>query len=89
MHPRIEDVPNATVEGLGFAGALVLSAIVGGTLIGSALAQDGETDADTANCDTFMDTFMAAELGVSRDEVVDAGKAAANAASMPPSPPAT
>ena len=68
------------LKALGFAGALILSAIVGGTLIGSALAQDGETDADTATyCDTFMDAF-AAELGVSRDEVVAAGKAAANAA---------
>ena len=65
---------------LGFAGALVLSALVGGTLIGSTLAQDGETDAGTgAYCDTFMDAF-ASELGSTRDEIVVAGKAAAVAA---------
>lgn len=65
---------------LAFAGALVLSAVVGGTLIGSALAQDGGTGTDTAAyCDTFMDAF-ASELGATRDEVVAAGKAAANAA---------
>ena len=68
---------------LGMAGALILSALVGGTLIGSALAQDTETDAtDTASgtyCQTFMDAF-ASELGVSRDEITAAGKAAANAA---------
>ena len=65
---------------LGFAGALILSALVGGTLIGSTLAQDGETDAATgAYCDTFMDAF-ASELGTTRDEVVVAGKAAAVAA---------
>lgn len=69
---------------LGMAGALILSAIIGGTLIGSALAQDEGTDTDTdtdagAYCDTFMDAF-AAELGATRDEVVAAGKAAANAA---------
>ena len=67
---------------LGMAGALILSALVGGTLIGSALAQDETTDTDTdaaAYCDTFMDAF-AAELGSTRDEVIAAGKAAANAA---------
>lgn len=69
---------------LGMAGALILSALIGGTLIGSALAQDESTDTDTdadagAYCDTFMDAF-AAELGATRDEVVAAGKAAANAA---------
>ena len=67
---------------LGMAGALILSALVGGTLIGSALAQDEGTDTDAdagAYCDTFMDAF-ASELGATRDEVVAAGKAAANAA---------
>ena len=67
---------------LGMAGALILSALVGGTLIGSALAQDEETETDAATgayCDTFMDTF-ASELGVTRDEITAAGKAAANAA---------
>jgi hypothetical protein len=70
------------MKALGFAGVLILTAVVGGTLIGSAFAQDGETDPGddaAAYCDTFMDTF-AAELGVSRDQVVDAGKAAADAA---------
>ena len=65
---------------LGFAGALVLSALVGGTLIGSTLAQDVETDAaGGAYCDTFMDAF-ASELGTTRDGVVAAGKTAAVAA---------
>jgi hypothetical protein len=65
---------------LALAGALVLSAVVGGTLIGSALAQDEGTETDTgAYCDTFMDAF-ASELGTARDEVVAAGKAAANTA---------
>lgn len=67
---------------LGMAGALILSALVGGTLIGSALAQDETTDTDAgagAYCDTFMDAF-AAELGSTRDEVIAAGKAAASAA---------
>jgi hypothetical protein len=66
---------------LGATGALILSALVGGTLIGSALAAD-ETDATGdagAYCDTFMDT-VAAELGVTRDALVDAGRAGANAA---------
>lgn len=64
----------------GLAGALILSALVGGTLIGSAFAQDEGTAADTtAYCDTFMDAF-ASELGATRDDVVAAGKAAANAA---------
>src|ERR671919_2327754 len=68
----------------GMAGALILSALIGGTLIGSALAQDEGTDGDTSTdagafCDTFMEAF-AAELGTTRDEVVAAGKAAANAA---------
>jgi len=69
-------------KALGLAGALVLSALVGGTLIGSALAtdEDAETDAAAgAYCDTFMDTF-ASELGTTRDEVVAAGRAAALAA---------
>lgn len=70
------------IQALGFAGALILSAIVGGTLIGSALAQDDAVDADGAAapyCDTFMDA-LASELGVTRDAIVDAGKAAAAAA---------
>jgi hypothetical protein len=67
---------------LGMAGALVLSAIVGGTLIASALAVEDGTDTATdagTYCQTFMDT-LASELGVTSDELVAAGKAAANAA---------
>lgn len=65
---------------LGMAGALILSALVGGTLIGSALAQDEGTETEPgAYCDTFMDAF-AAELGSTPEEVVAAGKTAANAA---------
>lgn len=67
-------------KSLGIAGALILSALVGGTLIGSAFAQDEGTNTDaTAYCDAFMDA-LAAELGSTPDEVVAAGKAAANAA---------
>ncbi len=68
---------------LGLVGALILAALVGGTLIGSALATDepagtgGEPDA-AGYCDSFLDAF-AAELGASTDEVVAAGKAAAAA----------
>ena len=69
---------------LGAAGALILSALVGGTLIGSALATDEPTDTDTTAaateyCDVFMDA-LASELGATRDEIVSAGKAAANSA---------
>ena len=66
---------------LGFAGALVLSAIVGGTLIGSALATDtdGTTGEASQYCDTFLDT-LAAELGTDRAGLVAAGKTAALAA---------
>jgi hypothetical protein len=69
-------------KSLGFAGALILSAIVGGTLIGSALATD-ESDPTTGEaseyCDVFMDA-VASELGTDRDGLVAAGKAAALAA---------
>jgi hypothetical protein len=79
-----EETKMRLTKTLGMAGALILSALVGGTLIGSALAQDETTDTDTstdagAYCDTFMDAF-AAELGSTRDDVIAAGKAAANAA---------
>lgn len=71
---------------LGFAGALIISALVGGTLIGTAFAQDdgdgttagGDTDAG-AYCEAFLETF-AAELGTSTDAVTAAGKVAAKAA---------
>lgn len=68
---------------LGAAGALITAALVGGTLIGSTLAVGEEGDGPAADagayCDTFMDAF-ASELGTTRDGVVAAGKAAANAA---------
>lgn len=72
-------------KALGIAGVLITTALVGGTLIGSALAvgEDGEggalgTDA-AAYCDVFMDT-LASELETTRDGLVAAGQAAANAA---------
>jgi hypothetical protein len=69
-------------KSLGFAGALILSAIMGGTLIGSVLAtnENGTTDdAVSEYCDVFMDT-LASELGTDRDGLVAAGKTAALAA---------
>ena len=69
------------IKPLGFAGALVLAAIVGGTVIGSVLATE-ETDATRATteyCDVFMES-MATELGVTRDALVAAGRAAAGSA---------
>lgn len=70
---------------LGMAGALILSALVGGTLIGSALATDDpstspETDPDAASgyCDTFLDAF-AGELGTTPEAVTAAGAEAAKA----------
>jgi hypothetical protein len=72
--------PMRITKALGLAGALILSALVGGTLIGSTLAQDGETDAASGEyCDVFMDT-LASELGTDRDGLVAAGKTAAVAA---------
>jgi hypothetical protein len=69
---------------LGIAAALLASAIVGGTLIGSTLATDegSETDSTTSSeayCDVFMDA-LAADLGVTRESLVAAGRSAANAA---------
>ena len=69
------------IKALGFAGALVLAAIVGGTVIGSALATE-ETDATRATseyCDVFMES-MASELGVTREALVAAGQLAAGSA---------
>jgi hypothetical protein len=68
-------------KSLGFAGALILSAIVGGTLIGSALATDEDRTTGEASeyCDVFMDS-LASELGTDRDGLVAAGKTAALAA---------
>lgn len=72
-------------KALGAAGALIVAALVGGTLIGATLAADETDDAtdatgttDGAYCDTYLDT-LAAELGVTRDELTEAGQAAANA----------
>jgi hypothetical protein len=74
-HARITSM--RLTRSLGFAGALVLSAIVGGTLIGSALATDADADSDTSQyCDTFLDS-LAAELGTDRDGLVAAGRTAA------------
>ncbi|MEO6577872.1 MAG: hypothetical protein ABIO99_03110 [Candidatus Limnocylindria bacterium] len=70
---------------VGFAGALVLSAVLGGTLIGSALATDeatvsgADTGASAEYCDTFLDA-LASELGTDRPGLVTAGQSAANAA---------
>jgi hypothetical protein len=70
-------------KSLGFAGALILSAIVGGTLIGSALATDEDgttTTGETSEyCDVFLDS-LASELGTDRDGLTAAGKTAALAA---------
>jgi len=77
---------------LGGTAVLIVTALVGGTLIGSALAapqaSESTTTADLHGpwfagdgeyCDAFLDAF-AAELGVSRDDLLPAGKAAATAA---------
>jgi hypothetical protein len=68
---------------LALTSALILAALIGGTLIGSALATDADPSApagadstETSYCDTFLDAF-ASELGVTRDEIVAAGKEAA------------
>lgn len=69
-------------KALGFAAALILAAVLGGTLIGSAFALDEQTDGDATSeavyCDTFMDA-LASELGVTRDSLVAAGQSAATA----------
>ena len=68
-------------KSLGFAGALVAAALVGGTLIGSTFAVEDGSDAHSARgeyCDVFMDT-LASELGTDREALVSAGQAAANA----------
>ncbi|MCV0402797.1 MAG: hypothetical protein K5924_03690 [Chloroflexi bacterium] len=70
----------------GFAGAMLASALLGGTIIGSTLATDEPTDVASGSasvrgeyCETFLDTF-ASELGTDRDGLVVAGQVAANAA---------
>ena len=78
---------------LGFASALVASAVVGGTLISTVLANPGATpstatgntgglavDAKTGQyCQTFLDEF-AKQLGVNESALVPASKAAFDAA---------
>lgn len=67
-------------KALGFSGALIVAALVGGTLINTTFATDETTDTtDTAYCDVFRDA-LASELGVTADELTAAGKSAANAA---------
>jgi hypothetical protein len=84
-----------TAKFIGAAGLLIVTSIVGGTLIGGVLAAPtGGPSADEARdpvggillggepgeyCDVYLDTF-ASELGVSRDELLPASKAAAIAA---------
>lgn len=72
-------------KSLGFAGALIAAALVGGTVIGSALAADEETGDNTGTgssragyCEVFLDT-LAADLGVTRESLTAAGRSAANA----------
>ncbi len=72
------------IKALGFAGALILAAIVGGTVIGSALAIDETNQTDATGgaseyCDAFMES-MASELGVTREALVAAGQVAAGSA---------
>jgi hypothetical protein len=76
---------------LGFAGALVVSAVVGGTLMSTVLANpgtppaagsDGGLAVDSqpgAYCQTFLDEF-AKQLGVDESALAPAAKAAADAA---------
>jgi hypothetical protein len=73
-----------TAKLLGAAGALIAAALVGGTLIGSALAQSSPspttgTAKKAAYCQTFLDTF-ASKLGVPSDALLPAARAAATAA---------
>lgn len=69
-------------KALGAAGALIVAALVGGTLIGSTLATDETDSTDTSTrtsyCETFRDA-LASELRVTVDELFAAGQAAANA----------
>jgi hypothetical protein len=84
-----------TAKLIGAAGLLVVTSIIGGTLIGGALAAPTAGSPTGASrdinerlllggepgeyCDVYLDTF-ASELGVARDEVLPASKAAAIAA---------
>jgi uncharacterized protein YidB (DUF937 family) len=84
------NTPMRTVKILGFAGAMLASALVGGTLISvvfatprGSTATSSTTLADDAlsgaYCQTFLDTF-AAKLGVDESALLPAAKAAADAA---------
>ena len=76
---------------LGAATALIVAALVGGTLIGSVLAAPSSSGTSNpalvanpsgdpgAYCQTFLDAF-ASELGVATDDLAPAAKAAATAA---------
>ena len=78
-----------TAKILGFAGALVAAAVVGGTLINVVLAGQGSPPPATATiatdaqpgvyCQTFLDAF-AKQLGVDESALLPAAKAAADAA---------
>ncbi|HLY35520.1 MAG TPA: hypothetical protein VKU35_02280 [Candidatus Limnocylindria bacterium] len=78
-----------TMKILGIAGAMLASALVGGTLISVVAANSGgssptsttlATDSQPgAYCQTFLDTF-AAKLGVDESALLPAAKAAADAA---------
>lgn len=68
---------------LGIAGALIVAALVGGTLIGSAMATAEPADTDSSSAQTYCDAFidaLASDLGVTRESLVAAGRSAANAA---------
>jgi hypothetical protein len=79
------------IKMVGAAGALVGSALVGGTLMSAAFAAPATTDTTTASgavanmaaSDAYVDTYLdtlASELGVSRSELGPAALAATNAA---------
>ncbi|HET7686775.1 MAG TPA: hypothetical protein VFM19_10240 [Candidatus Limnocylindria bacterium] len=79
-----------TLKALGGAGALLVAAIVGGTLISSVLAAPSGTSTDTtalahdgdgtrgAYCQAYVDA-LASELGITTDELATAARAAAAA----------
>jgi hypothetical protein len=77
----------------GAAALLVTASVIGGTLIGSALAAPSASSSDRSTaahggplggeageyCDVYLDT-LASELGVRRDDLLPASKSAAEAA---------
>lgn len=60
----------------GAAGALILAALVGGTLIGAVAAAPPEGEAAGGHCDAYREAF-ATNLGVSVDALTPAAQAAA------------